>query len=129
MLFVQKKCVFYNLHAVLHGILQTMPVLFVGVQGCTVEVEPGLVFVGGGGGVANGHSCYLVQPESGGLLQQLPIMPHDRQDHSCGAVPARSGVGVDIVVAGGYDGGYLDSVDIYNTETGVWRPGRPPYVD
>ena len=67
--------------------------------------------------------AYLVDPYSGNLQQELPPMPNERAEHICGAVAAQGG-GTDIVVGGGFFDTNLDTVDIYNTVAGVWRPGE-----
>ena len=50
-------------------------------------------------------------------------MPRPREDHMCGLV-MHPEHGPEIVVAGGYGGGYLDTVDIYTINTDSWREGN-----
>ena len=49
-------------------------------------------------------------------------MPTNRQNHMCGLVKDPEG-SPEIVAAGGYNGGYLDTVDIYTVYTESWREG------
>ena len=49
-------------------------------------------------------------------------MPRGRESHSCGLV-SNSEQGPEIVVAGGYYVGVLDTVDIYTINTDSWRGG------
>ena len=49
-------------------------------------------------------------------------MPRPRRDHSCGIV-IHPDNGPEIVVAGGYSAGTLDTVDIYTVDTDSWRTG------
>ncbi len=65
-----------------------------------------------------GVAALLIEVD-GGEVTALPDMPEEKFYHMCGAVPSTSG-GVDIVVAGGDDD---SSVNVYNMEEGVWRPG------
>ena len=50
-------------------------------------------------------------------------MPREREFHSCGLV-TNPEQGPEIVVAGGYGGGDLDTVDIYTINTDSWREGN-----
>ncbi len=71
------------------------------------------------GGYNMGGVAALLMDVDSGEVTALPDMPEEKFYHMCGAVPSPSG-GVDIVVAGGDDD---SSVNIYNMEEGVWRPG------
>ena len=66
-----------------------------------------------------GVAALLIEVD-GGEVTALPDMPEEKFYHMCGTVPSSTSGGVDIVVAGGDDD---SSVNVYNTEEGVWRPG------
>ncbi len=68
-----------------------------------------------------GGVAALLMDVDSGEVTALPDMPEEKFYHMCGTVPSPSGGGgVDIVVAGGNDD---SSVNVYNMEEGVWRPG------
>ena len=56
------------------------------------------------------------------LFFSMTPMPRGRESHSCGLV-SNSEQGPEIVVAGGYYVGVLDTVDIYTINTDSWREG------
>ena len=56
------------------------------------------------------------------MFFRMASMPRKREGHSCGLV-TNSVQGPEIVAAGGYNGGYLDTVDIYTVYTESWREG------
>ena len=89
---------------------------------CAIEVEPGVVFMAGGSSSSTEAVAYTIDVGTG-EVEELPGMPQARNKHACGIVPNPDGQGMDIVVAGGQDNSYLESVVIYNTESGTWRPG------
>ncbi len=87
---------------------------------CATEVEPGIVFVSGALRGDFRDSAYMIDVDSGSVTM-LPSLPHAKYYHSCGVAPSALG-GVDIVAAGGDND---ESVVIFNTESGAWRPGPP----
>ena len=50
-------------------------------------------------------------------------MPIPRENPSCGLIMHPDN-GPEIVVAGGYNAGTLDTVDIYTVDTDSWRTGN-----
>ena len=87
---------------------------------CATEVEPGIVFVSGALRGDFRDSAYMIDVDSGSVTM-LPSLPHAKYYHACGVAPSPLG-GVDIVAAGGDND---ESVVIFNTESGAWRPGPP----
>ncbi len=85
---------------------------------CSCEVQPGRVFIGGGF-TEDSIGAFIIDVDTGDT-EILPSLPTPRPSGpGCGVVGDGSG-GYDIVVAGAENA----MVDIYNTRTGAWRPGK-----
>ena len=64
-------------------------------------------------------------PQNGFARKQGPSLNTPRIGHSCSTM--RDGETTFIIVAGGYNGGYLDSVEIYDPTNNTWHQGKINY--
>ncbi len=84
---------------------------------CAAEYAPNRVFLAASDGQwtvdLNGEEIEWTR---------LPFMATGRIGAACGAVAAPDGQ-VQLMVAGGWDGMALSSVEIYDSSLGAWRPG------
>jgi hypothetical protein len=67
------------------------------------------------------HTMYYI------LNSRLDDMPTARYGLSCGALTNEDGVVTDIIVAGGYNSTYLDTVEIYSVTQMAWKSGSAQF--
>ena len=91
-------------------------------KSCLVEIDEERVFTCGIKPGSSRQATYIFTRSARSWISLAP-MPTSRYDHSCGLVNNPDS-GPEIIVAGGYDGVYLDTVDIYTVSTDSWREGN-----
>ena len=91
-------------------------------KSCLVVIDVERIFTCGIRPGSNRQATYIFTRSRGSWTSLAP-MPTSRYDHSCGLV-ANPDFGPEIVVAGGYNGVYLDTVDIYTVSMNSWREGN-----
>ena len=91
-------------------------------KSCLVVIDEDRIFTCGIRPGSARQATYIFTRSESSWISKAP-MPTSRYDHSCGLVshPER---GPELIVSGGYDGVYLDSVDIYTVNTDSWRKGN-----
>ena len=65
-------------------------------------------------------------PQNGFARNQGPSLNMKRAEHSCSTM--RDAEKIFIVAAGGYNGAYLDSVEIYDPTDNTWHSGKTNFL-
>merc|ERR1712007_232569 len=89
---------------------------------CAVKLSETEIFVIGGytsGSYRN--EVWIYDPQNGFARNQGPSLNTGRSGHSCSTM--RDGEKIVIVTAGGWNGGRLDSVEIYDPTDKTWHSG------
>ena len=92
---------------------------------CGVKRSEQEIFIIGGGisGINGGvNFVWIYDPQNGFARNQGPSLNTGRGDHSCSTM--RDGETTFIIVAGGYNGTLLDSVEIYDPTDNTWHSGK-----
>ena len=95
---------------------------------CAIKISANEIFVIGGrdsdGGYRN--EVWIYDPQNGFARTQGPSLTTARGFHSCSTM--EDSKKTLIVVAGGYDGDQLDSVEIYNPTDNTWHSGKNKFL-
>ena len=95
---------------------------------CAIKFTNNEIFVIGGrdsdGGYRN--EVWIYDPQNGFARTQGPSLTTARGFHSCSTM--EDSKKTLIVVAGGYDGYQLDSVEIYNPTDNTWHSGKNKFL-
>ena len=95
---------------------------------CAIKFTNNEIFVIGGrdsdGGYRN--EVWIYDPQNGFARTQGPSLTTARGFHSCSTM--EDSKKTLIVVAGGYDGDQLDSVEIYNPTDNTWHSGKNKFL-
>ena len=91
---------------------------------CVVKLSEQEIFVIGGldGITSYRNEVWIYDPQNGFAKRQGPSLNVARCQHSCGTV--RNGDKTFIIVAGGWNGRKLDSVEIYDPTDHTWHSGK-----
>ena len=94
--------------------------LYTSYDHCTAAINANMLFTTGLGDGKNETTMYYKDrlPET----YILPDLPTGRDQMGCGVVMNGSG-SAEVVVVGGYDYSYLNTVEIFNIEENTWRTG------
>ena len=90
---------------------------------CAVKLSENQIFViGGWDGSSYRNEVWTYDPQNGFARNQGPSLNTIRSFPSCSTM--RDGEKTLIIVAGGYNSGYLDSVEIYDPTDNTWHSGK-----
>ncbi len=106
------------------GWVSNIPSLPVNINGhCMVTVNSTtLMVIGGQQNGFSGKTFYFTFGEES--WTEGPELKNKRTDHSCGKIRRdKESQEMSIIVAGGYDGSYLSSVEILNEGSNEWQTG------
>ena len=105
------------------------PKLPYGLRGmCAVKLSEQEIFVIGGeaGDFNYKNEVWIYDPQNGFARNQGPSLNMERAEHSCSTM--RDAEKIFIVAAGGYNGAYLDSVEIYDPTDNTWHSGKTNFL-
>ena len=91
---------------------------------CISALSSGDIFVAAGRtfGRVYGRDVFLFKRDEG-KWHTLNDVPTGRINIACGVARERGGTKEELVLAGGYNGEAVDTVEIYSVENGQWRKG------
>ena len=89
---------------------------------CAVMLSETEIFVIGGTSGSIRNDVWIYDHQNGFARNQGPSLNTRRDGHSCSTM--RDGEKILIVTAGGYNGGKLDSVEIYDPTDKTWHSGK-----
>ena len=90
---------------------------------CAVKLAEEIFVIGGQDRNYNSRNeVWIYDPQNGFARNQGPSLNTGRYAHSCSTM--RDGEKILIVTAGGYNGGKLDSVEIYDPTDKTWHSGK-----
>ena len=90
---------------------------------CAIKISENENFViGGFSGSSYMNEVWIYYPQNRFAIAQGPSITTAREYHSCSTM--RDGEKTLIVVAGGYNGDILDSVEIYHPTNNTWHSGK-----
>ena len=89
---------------------------------CAVKLSEKEIFVIGGYSGGSRNEVWIYDPQNGFARYQGPPLNTVRYLHSCSTM--RDGEKNLLIVAGGYNHGGLDSVEIYDPTDNTWHSGK-----
>ena len=91
---------------------------------CAAKLSENEIFVVGGtsGSEVPRNEVWIFDPQNGFARKQGPSLNNKRYSHSC--ITMRVGDKKFIIVSGGLDENYLDSVEIYDPIDKIWHLGK-----